>query len=189
MAIYLSTSPTSQRRPRSSNSLLGNRRSFPIPRFISPPDSTPSSRRRNPTYFVTDAKGSRYVLRKKPMGKLVSKTAHAIEREFKVIDAVGKTGRIPVPKVYALYVFALPFFLQESGLTFCDFCGVGVRIRKYWELHSTSWNTSKEGSSPTFECRRLNPRPNESNGQFFLLPNLSSAFLNGSGELWLMKRW
>lgn len=56
---------------------------------------------------MTDAKGQRYVLRKKPAGKLVSQTAHAIEREYRVIDAVGKTGKIPVPKVYALYVLTL----------------------------------------------------------------------------------
>lgn len=46
------------------------------------------------------------------MGKLVSKTAHAIEREFKVIDAVGKTGQIPVPKVYALCVLTYPLRLK-----------------------------------------------------------------------------
>lgn len=83
-----------------------------LPRSLVIPLPEPSSRRRNPTYFVTDARGSKYVLRKKPMGKLVSKTAHAIEREFKVIDAVGKTGKIPVPKVYALYVVVLDFVVQ-----------------------------------------------------------------------------
>lgn len=58
----------------------------------------------NPTYFVTDANGFKYVLRKKPSGKLVSNTAHAIEREYKIIDMVSKTGKVPVPKVYSLSV-------------------------------------------------------------------------------------
>ena len=38
----------------------------------------------NPTYFITDANGFEFVLRRKPVAndKLVSKSAHAIEREF-----------------------------------------------------------------------------------------------------------
>ena len=56
----------------------------------------------NPTYLLTAADGFQYVLRKKPSGKLVSKTAHAIEREYKIYEAIGRAGTIPVPKVYVL---------------------------------------------------------------------------------------
>ena len=53
----------------------------------------------NPTYqLVTPAK--RYVLRRKPPGKLLP-SAHAVDREFKVISALGKTG-FPVARAYAL---------------------------------------------------------------------------------------
>lgn len=56
----------------------------------------------NPTYFLTDASGTKYVMRKKPPGTLISKTAHAIEREYRIIKAVGENTKAPVPKVYCL---------------------------------------------------------------------------------------
>ena len=53
----------------------------------------------NPTYqLVTPSK--RYVLRRKPPGKLLP-SAHAVDREFKVISALGRTG-FPVAHAYAL---------------------------------------------------------------------------------------
>jgi aminoglycoside phosphotransferase (APT) family kinase protein len=53
----------------------------------------------NPTYqVVTPAK--KYVLRKKPGGKLLP-SAHAVDREFKVISALYLTG-FPVARPYAL---------------------------------------------------------------------------------------
>lgn len=55
----------------------------------------------NPTYFLTDASGTKYVMRKKPPGKLLSKTAHAVEREYKIMKALEKTD-VPVPKMYCL---------------------------------------------------------------------------------------
>ncbi|RIA89880.1 kinase-like domain-containing protein [Glomus cerebriforme] len=53
----------------------------------------------NPTYLLIDANKTRYVLRKKPPGTLLSSTAHAVEREFRVLDALSKNTDIPVPKV------------------------------------------------------------------------------------------
>lgn len=55
----------------------------------------------NPTYRLC-AGGKRYVMRAKPApaAKLLP-SAHAVEREFRVISALGKTD-IPVPKTYAL---------------------------------------------------------------------------------------
>jgi aminoglycoside phosphotransferase (APT) family kinase protein len=40
----------------------------------------------------------RYVLRKKPPGKLLSKAAHKVEREYRVMTALNLTD-FPVPKV------------------------------------------------------------------------------------------
>ncbi|CAO2649883.1 Nn.00g011750.m01.CDS01 [Neocucurbitaria sp. VM-36] len=55
----------------------------------------------NPTYQLTDSKNSKFVLRKKPPGKLVSKTAHKVEREYRIIHALQDTD-VPVPRVYCL---------------------------------------------------------------------------------------
>ncbi|MEJ0059971.1 MAG: phosphotransferase family protein [Terricaulis sp.] len=53
----------------------------------------------NPTYqLVTPTK--KYVLRKKPAGKLLP-SAHAVDREFRVISALHPTG-FPVARPYAL---------------------------------------------------------------------------------------
>jgi aminoglycoside phosphotransferase (APT) family kinase protein len=51
----------------------------------------------NPTYRLDAASGS-YVLRRKPPGKLLP-GAHAVEREYRVISALGDAG-FPVPRVY-----------------------------------------------------------------------------------------
>ena len=53
----------------------------------------------NPTFLVT-ATGGRYVLRRKPPGTLL-KSAHAVDREFRVMAALAKTG-VPVPRVLHL---------------------------------------------------------------------------------------
>jgi aminoglycoside phosphotransferase (APT) family kinase protein len=55
----------------------------------------------NPTYRL-DTSTRSYVMRRKPFGKLLP-SAHAVDREFKVIAALGKQG-FPVPKAYALCV-------------------------------------------------------------------------------------
>jgi aminoglycoside phosphotransferase (APT) family kinase protein len=48
------------------------------------------------------ARNTRFVLRKKPPGELVTKTAHAVEREYRIIRTVGEQSDVPVPKVYGL---------------------------------------------------------------------------------------
>ena len=53
----------------------------------------------NPTYRVS-ANGRRYALRRKPPGKLLP-SAHAVDREFRVISALHATG-FPVAKPYVL---------------------------------------------------------------------------------------
>ena len=49
----------------------------------------------NPTYRL-DTPERRYVLRRKPFGKLLP-SAHAVDREFRVISALHKVG-FPAPK-------------------------------------------------------------------------------------------
>jgi len=54
----------------------------------------------NPTYRLTAADGRKYVLRRKPPGKLLP-SAHAVEREYKVISALSKVG-FPVARPHVL---------------------------------------------------------------------------------------
>ena len=54
----------------------------------------------NPTYCITVSSGKKYVLRRKPPGKLLP-SAHAVEREFRVISALHPIG-FPVARPYAL---------------------------------------------------------------------------------------
>ncbi len=72
----------------------------------------------NPTYRLTDGAGRHYVLRRKPPGKLLP-SAHAVDREFRVISALNKTD-VPTPRAYALSedesVVGTPFYIME----YCD---------------------------------------------------------------------
>ena len=54
----------------------------------------------NPTYRISAADGKKYALRRKPPGKLLP-SAHAVDREFRVIAALHPTG-FPVAKPLAL---------------------------------------------------------------------------------------
>ena len=53
----------------------------------------------NPTFIVTAASG-RYVIRRKPDGELL-KSAHAVDREFRVLRALADTD-VPVPRALHL---------------------------------------------------------------------------------------
>ena len=68
----------------------------------------------NPTYRIT-AGGKRYALRRKPPGKLLP-SAHAVDREFKVIQALHRSG-FPVAKPYVLCeddaVIGTAFYLMD----------------------------------------------------------------------------
>ena len=78
----------------------------------------------NPTFIMRDGNGRRYVMRKKPPGKLLP-SAHAVDREFKVISALGPTD-VPVAKAYALCedesVIGQAFYIMEfiDGRVFRD---------------------------------------------------------------------
>ncbi len=54
----------------------------------------------NPTYLL-ETPSRRYVLRRKPPGALLA-SAHAVDREYRVIRALGGGSGVPVPKTYAL---------------------------------------------------------------------------------------
>jgi aminoglycoside phosphotransferase (APT) family kinase protein len=80
----------------------------------------------NPTYRLS-AGGRNYVLRKKPPGKLLP-SAHAVDREFKVIKALHGAG-FPVPRPYAL----------------CEDMGSSARC-------SSSWTASRAACCGTRPC-------------------------------------
>src|SRR4051812_31404253 len=54
----------------------------------------------NPTYRIAAADGRRLVLRRKPPGKLLP-SAHAVDREYRVIEALHKVG-FPVARPHVL---------------------------------------------------------------------------------------
>ena len=68
----------------------------------------------NPTYLVT-AGSRRYVLRRKPPGKLLP-SAHAVDREYRVMRALADTD-VPVARMHALCedetVIGTVFYLME----------------------------------------------------------------------------
>ena len=78
----------------------------------------------NPTYLLTAGSG-RYVLRRKPPGKLL-KSAHAVDREYRIIRALHDAG-FPVPRPYLLCEDE-----DVAGTTFFVMDYVDGRI--FWEL-------------------------------------------------------
>ena len=86
----------------------------------------------NPTYQLITP-GKKYVLRRKPPGKLLP-SAHAVDREYKVITALGTrpASRSPGPTACAP---------TTSVIGTC----------------STSWTWSRAGSSGTRPCRTTQP--------------------------------
>lgn len=77
----------------------------------------------NPTYLV-QAASRNYVLRRKPPGKLLP-SAHAVDREFRVMKALAQTD-VPVPRMHALCsddsVVGSMFFVMDhvAGRQFWD---------------------------------------------------------------------
>ena len=77
----------------------------------------------NPTYRLTAA-GSRYVLRRKPPGKLLP-SAHAVDREYRVMTALAGSD-VPVPRTFCLCedesVIGTAFYVMDyvEGRVFWD---------------------------------------------------------------------
>jgi aminoglycoside phosphotransferase (APT) family kinase protein len=69
----------------------------------------------NPTYRLDTPSGRAFVLRRKPPGKLLP-GAHAVEREARVMSALGRQG-FPVPHVHGACederVIGTPFFVMD----------------------------------------------------------------------------
>lgn len=93
----------------------------------------------NPTYKITAPSGS-YVLRRKPPGKLLP-SAHAVDREFRVISALHGGG-FPVPRPYALCdddeVIGTMFYIMDC-----------VEGRVIWNAHVPG--VSKQERTAIFE--------------------------------------
>lgn len=89
----------------------------------------------NPTYQL-ETPGQKYVMRRKPPGKLLP-SAHAVDREYKVITALGKTD-FPVPKTYCLCedtdVIGTMFYIMDK-----------VDGRILWDLLLPSENNQSRG--------------------------------------------
>jgi aminoglycoside phosphotransferase (APT) family kinase protein len=94
----------------------------------------------NPTYLLITPQ-RRYVLRRKPSGPLLP-SAHAVDREYRVMSALGATGAVPVARTYVLClengVIGTAFYVMEhlSGRTFWDVSLPEVlreRRRQYFE--------------------------------------------------------
>ncbi|KAI9138104.1 kinase-like domain-containing protein [Paraphysoderma sedebokerense] len=114
----------------------------------------------NPTYLLIDGRKQKYVLRKKPPGKLISKTAHAVEREYQIMHALGTKTEVPVPKVYCLCtdekVIGTPFYIMEflEGRIFSDPKLPSIKKEeraKYWHaaLNSLALLHSVDPLSPS----------------------------------------
>lgn len=86
------------------------------------------------------------MLRKKPDGALLSKTAHQIEREYRMLNALhehntrGQGPHVPIPRPYVLCedttIIGTPFYIMEfvQGRIFSDvrFPGLSKHDRKEW---------------------------------------------------------
>ncbi|BCW90276.1 hypothetical protein sos41_34440 [Alphaproteobacteria bacterium SO-S41] len=77
----------------------------------------------NPTYLI-ETGGRKYVMRKKPPGKLL-KSAHQVDREYKIMKALGATD-VPVPTMRVLCqdeeIVGTDFYVMDflSGRIFRD---------------------------------------------------------------------
>ncbi len=78
----------------------------------------------NPTYLLQDAGGRRWVLRRKPPGKLLP-SAHAVDREYRVMSALADSD-VPVPRMRVLCtdesVIGTAFYVMDwvQGRIFWD---------------------------------------------------------------------
>lgn len=86
-----------------------------IPGLVGVPRFTPiAGGQSNPTYFV-DYDDRSLVLRKQPQGELLP-SAHAVDREYRVMAALAATG-VPVPRMVLFHperdVVGTPFFVME----------------------------------------------------------------------------
>jgi len=92
----------------------------------------------NPTYRLSAADGRKYVLRRKPPGKLLP-SAHAVDREYRVISALHKVG-FPVAKPLVLCeddaVIGTAFYVMDcvDGRVLWDQSLPGMTARQRFEI-------------------------------------------------------
>lgn len=99
----------------------------------------------NPTYLLSTPR-QQYVLRRRPPGQLLA-SAHAVDREYRVMKALGEHSNVPVPKVLALCmdeaVIGTGFYVMEhvAGRVFWDTAFPEVpralRARYFDEMNAT----------------------------------------------------
>jgi aminoglycoside phosphotransferase (APT) family kinase protein len=129
----------------------------------------------NPTYLLRSTSG-RYVLRRKPPGKLLP-SAHAIEREFLVTQALHRVG-FPVPRPLALCqdvsVLGTEFYVMDY-----------IEGRIFWEPHAPGLSAD--------ERRELFESLNETIARLHMIDYASIGLTNfGKPEGYVtrqIKRW
>lgn len=98
----------------------------------------------NPTFFL-QADDWRAVLRKQP-GQKLAKSAHAIDREFRVLTAVADSD-VPVPEVYHYHedadLIGTPFYLMEwlDGRVFTEYATPGLTPSDRTALYASMCET------------------------------------------------
>ncbi len=95
----------------------------------------------NPTFVMSGGNGQRYVLRKKPPGELLP-SAHAVDREFRVISALWETD-VPVARPYVL--------CQNPDVIGVDFYIMGFadgRVFRHLELPELALDGRCDGQAP-----------------------------------------
>ncbi|KAH7563892.1 hypothetical protein BM1_00939 [Bipolaris maydis] len=128
----------------------------------------------NPTYQLTDKTGKKYVLRKKPPGQLLSKTAHKVDREYRIIHALENTD-VPVPRALCLCqdekVIGTDFYIMKflDGRIFEDpvlpdvtpeertkmWHSAITTLAKFHRVSPSSVNLASYGKSSGFYTRQI----------------------------------
>lgn len=112
----------------------------------------------NPTYFVT-ADGWRAVLRKQP-GMKLAKSAHAIDREFRVMGAL-RDSAVPVPQLLHYEedagLLGTPFYLMEwlDGRVFTEYSLPGMAPEQRGAIYGAMARTMAAIHSLDFQAAGL----------------------------------
>jgi aminoglycoside phosphotransferase (APT) family kinase protein len=110
----------------------------------------------NLTYRVDDAAGSRYVLRRPPLGAVLA-TAHDMAREHRIIAALGPTG-VPVPPALGLCedagVNGAPFYVMAwvDGVVLAD----AATVEKHFSMASR-WRIGESTIEVLAALHRVDP--------------------------------